>query len=119
MSTAFATGAVVRRELADAASTVAGVQVSPYFRQKVTAGTGMVRRDQTVWPNKFGASVTWQIVIFLSQDIAKAEAWVDAHVQELRAALKGALRIEVVTQEQLALDTGTVPILLIQGSREE
>lgn len=108
----------VRQALADAANTVDGVKIAPYFRQVTKPGAGMVRRDWTEWPNPFGASITWQIVIFLPQDIAAAERWVDDHADQLANALRPELHLESITQQQLPLESGLLPIVLIQGQRE-
>jgi hypothetical protein len=112
--------AVVRAAIATAASTVEGVNCTPYFRQSTKPGDGMVRFDRRVRDSSgFGWIVTWQVVVFLSQDLATAEKWMDAHVPGITEAVEEELVITQVTPEQLALDTGTVPVVVISGTRAE
>ncbi|KHL18539.1 hypothetical protein CLV56_4005 [Mumia flava] len=113
--------ATVRQALATAASTVDGVDVSPYFRQTTKPGSGMVRYDRTAYPQgtNFGGLITWQVVIFLPQDQATAEKFLDEKAPLVVAALASHMRITDVITQQLALESGTVPIALIQGNREE
>lgn len=111
--------AETRQALSEAASTVEGVSVSPYFRQVTKPGSGMVRRDSTDYPNTFGGVITWQVLVFLPQDMAAAEKFVDEKVPALVAALSPEMRVTTVTPQQLALDSGAVPIVLISGQREE
>lgn len=114
--------AAVRQALADAANTVEGLNVSPYFRQSTKPGSGLVRFAGLNRPNQFGSLITWQIVVFLSQNIADAEKFIDTKVPQIittleeRRALRDGLRAE---PQQLALDTGTVPVVVIEGIREE
>lgn len=113
--------ATVRQALADAASTVTGIDVAPYFRQTTKPGAGMVRHDRTTYPQgtNFGGLVVWQVVVMLPQDLAAAEKFMDEHVPQLVAAVSSEMRVTDVIPQQLALDTGAVPIVLIQGNREE
>jgi hypothetical protein len=109
----------VRRAIADAASSVTGIDVSPYFRQTTKAGSGMVRLDRTEYPNKLAGVVTWQVIVLLPQDIATAEKWLDANGSALREAVGTELQVRSLTPQQLAIDTGTVPCVVLEGLREE
>lgn len=111
--------AAVRQALADAASTVEGVTVTPYFRQVTRPGHGMVRKDRVDYPSKFGGVVTWQVFVFLPSDQKAAEEWLDEQAPQLVAALTPEMNIDTVMPQQLALDSGSVPVVLIQGIREE
>lgn len=111
--------AEVRDKIATAASAVVGVNVTPYFRQVTKPGQGMVRMDRINYPNAFGGVVTWQVVVLLPQDIAQAERWLDENGSVLRAAVAEELVVQSMTPQQLALDTGTVPAVVIEGQREE
>lgn len=113
--------AKVREAISAAANTVAGVNVTPYFRQVTRPGQGMVRRDRTEYPNKFGGVVTWQVFVLLPQDIAQAERWLDENGSVLRAAVAEELLEGTVSMapQQLALDAGAVPVVVIEGQREE
>lgn len=108
-----------RQAIADAASSVDGVNVSPYFRQVTRPGQGMVRMDRTEYPNPFGGLVHWQVVVFLPQDLAQAEKWLDENGPVLRAAVAEELVVRSMAPQQLALDTGAVPVVVIEGHREE
>lgn len=108
-----------RQELADAASLVDGITCSPYFRQTTKPGDAMVRLDHTDYPNVYGGLVTWQIVVMLPQDYAAAEKFMEAAVPALVAALGPHMIVRRTTPGQLALDTGTVPVVFIEGQRED
>lgn len=111
--------AEVRALLADAANTVEGINCTPYFRQTTKPGSAMVRKDRVNYPDRFGGLVTWQVVVMLPQDLAAAEKFLDEKVPLLVDALWSEMRVTDAIPQQLALDTGAVPIVLIQGSREE
>lgn len=109
-----------RSEIADACNTVDGVKVSPYFRQDANPGSGLVRYGGTSRPNRLGGLNTWQVVLFVHQDIADAERWIDGHVPDLLDALEPVMGHPLAAEpQQLALDSGTVPVVVIQGTREE
>lgn len=109
----------MREAIAAAASTVDGVDVSPYFRQATRPGSGMVRRDRSDYPSRIGGATTWQVLVLLPQDIATAERWLDANAAALRKAVGTELDVRSVTPQQLAIDTGTVPAVVIEGTRED
>lgn len=112
--------AEVRQLLADAASSVDGIKVSPYFRQGTRAGDGMVRLDRTVRAaNNFGYINTWQVIVMLPQDLAAAEKYLEQHASALVEALGEVMVVASVTPQQLALDTGLVPCVFIEGNREQ
>lgn len=112
--------AAVRSALAEAASSVAGVSVSPYFQQTVSPGRGAVRKDRVDYPNPFGGVVRWQVVIFLPADQALAEKYVDEVVPEVVTAVREELVVTSVSQQQLGLPDGQlVNTVLIEGHREE
>lgn len=111
--------AEIREAIAAAASTVEGVNVSPWYRQSVKAGDGCVRYDRTNYPDPFGGLVTWQVVITLPSDLAAAEKWIAAHGSDLRTAVSEELMVRSMTAVQLAIDSGTVPSIVIEGQRAE
>ena len=111
--------AVTRQEIADAANTVAGIVCSPYFRQTIKPGDALVRMDRIDYPNTLSGAVTWQVAVMLPQDIAQAEEYLDEKVPALVAALGKQMIVNRVTPAQLTLDTGTVPVVFIEGTREE
>lgn len=112
--------AVVRAALAAAASSVEGINVSAYFRQTTKVGDGMVRFDQSNRSdNGFGFMDTWQVLVILPQDLAAAEKYIETKVPALVTAIEEQLIVTSVTPQQLALDTGLVPCVFIEGSREQ
>ena len=111
--------AEARTALADVASTVEGVSVSAYFRQTTRPGDGFVRNGGITYPNKFGGVVTWQVLITLSQDIATAEKWLDTKLPQVVGALGAEMTVRTASPQQLALDTGNVPCVVIEGTRED
>lgn len=111
--------AEVRAVIAAAANTVEGIDCTPYFRQSTKPGSAVVRKDRVTYPNKFGGLVTWQVLVMLPQDLASAEKYMDEKVPALVDALAPHLVVTEAVAQQLALETGAVPIVLIQGTREE
>jgi len=112
--------AAVRAQLAEAASTVSGVNVAPYYAQGTAPGHGHIRRERTAWPNKFGAVVSWNVIIVLPQGMAAAERYLDEVQPELVAALAPHLTIvEAVPQRLNITGVGDLPCLFINGHREE
>lgn len=110
--------AEVRTALAAATNTVVGLHCTPYFRQTTKAGDAMVRMDRSVRDTSgFGFMVSWQVLILLPQDLSTAEKWLDTHMIPLINAISEEMVVTLVTPQQLALDTGSVPIVLIEGTR--
>ena len=110
--------AEVRTELA-AAATVAGVtNVTTHLRQVTKAGEGCIRLDRIDRSdNRFGYMATWQVLIFLPQDVAAAEKWMDDNLTTLVDAVSEALIVTSAAPMQVPLDAGTVPALVIEGAR--
>jgi hypothetical protein len=110
--------AEVRTAIANAASTVEGVNCSPYFRQTTKPGDAQVRLDRMDRDDTgFGFMAVWQVVVMLAQDLQTAEKWLDEHIDSLVAAIREEMVVTTVTPQQLALDTGLVPCVVIQGNR--
>jgi hypothetical protein len=109
----------IRQALADAASSVEGINCRPNFVQSTRPGDAMVRLDHIDYPNAFGGIRTWQVAVILPQDYAAAEKFLDEKTPDLIAALGPHMQITRVTPAQLALDTATVPVVFIEGAREE
>jgi hypothetical protein len=108
----------VRKAISDAANTVVGINCTPNFRQSTKPGDAMVRLDHIDYPNHLAGVTTWQIAVILPQDYATAEEFIDTTVPALRTALAVEMVVIRVTPAQLALDTGTVPVVFIEGQRE-
>lgn len=107
----------VRRAIASAAS-IPGVRVSPFFRQTIKVGDGMVRLERADFPNRLGGVKTWQVLIVLPQDIGAAERWLDLKIPALTAALDDELTLASVVPQELVTDAGKVPVVVLTGKRE-
>lgn len=113
----------IRTAIAAAASTVDGVNVTPYFRQVARPGEGVVRKDRTTYPDPvpFGGIDTWQVLIVIPQDLATSERWLEDHQDALVDALEAELIIRSVTPKELVTTPGpnptTVPVVVIEGDR--
>lgn len=113
-----------RTAIATAASTVAGINVSPYYRQISGTGEGMVRMDRTTYPDPFGGIVTWQVLIVVPQDVVAAERWLEAHQDELVDALSPEMTVRTVTPKELVTPQAkpgpalVTSVVVIEGDRE-
>lgn len=108
-----------RKAIADAASTVSGVNVSPYFRQTTKTGEGFVRLDRTIRDESgFGFMDNWNVVIVLSSSISTAEKWIEDNCDALIEAISEEMVITQMLPQQLVIDNGTtLPVLFIEGAR--
>lgn len=107
-----------REELADAASTVAGVAVSTHFRQITKAGEGCIHFARSVpADNGFGTVATWQIWIALPQDLGAAEKWIDEHHDALVSALKRKFVLTSIAPAETSFGNTTTNVLIIEGNR--
>lgn len=110
--------AETRAEIAAAANTVDGIHCSPHFRQTTKPGDAMVRLDRRRRDDTgFGWITTWQVLLVLPADLAQSEKYLDQHADDLADALGEALTVTTVTPQQLALDSGTVPVVIFEGTR--
>ena len=109
----------VRKALAEAATTVQGIDVAPYFVQTQTPGHGMVRMDRVDYPNPFGGLTTWQVLLVLDQDIAAGEQFLQDIVPDVVDAVREHIAVRNVVVQDLVLDVGRVPVVVITGQREE
>lgn len=109
-----------RDEIAAAANTVAAVSAKPFYRQTTKPGDAWVRRDRTDYPDRFGGLVTWQLLVVMPQNLADAERWIESNQLPLVDALRDALAIRSARTAELVADAGApVPVLIIEGQREE
>lgn len=110
----------IRTELADAANTVAGVKVLPYYAQLTKPGSGVVQLDRVTWPNKFGSVGAWEVVVLLPQGVEAAQRKADELIPLLYEALKPHMQITEATFGRSQLDTSGAgqPCVLISGRRE-
>lgn len=111
-----------REELAAAASSVEGVNVSAKWRQTTTPGEGWIRWVRRL-PDESGFSRVdeWEICLVMPQPAAAQESLVDTVVDQVIDALEAA---RVWTWDQVYTETMTydaggalVPFLIFAGSR--
>lgn len=108
----------IRNALAAAANTVEGVKAQPYFRQTTRAGDAFVRLDR--WARDttgFGYMETWGVCVVLPQDLEAAEKYLDEKLDALVSAIEKVLVVTTVTPSRLQLDTGVLPVVIIEGNR--
>lgn len=109
----------IREDIATAATVDGVTEVTPYYRQGAKPGQGMVRLDRVARDaSGLGRIATWQVIVFLPQAIATAEAWLDENTTTLLDAIGAELVVLSATPSQVSLDTGTAPALVIEGARE-
>lgn len=108
----------VRTDLATAASSVADVTVTAYYRQSLRPGHGFVKwNGHTPSRNGFGYMASWQVWIAVPQDVKAAEQWVEAHLTPLLEALADELTITAAQPLEFLLDAQPVNGLVITGAR--
>ena len=109
-----------RDDIAEAASTVPGVTVTPYLQQYTKAGRGYVRLAQKAPDARFSKLYvdTWEVVVPLGQDHADAERLLDRWSGPLLAALAPVLRVVTLTPVTITYDEAQVDGLVISGTRE-
>jgi len=112
--------ALVRKAIADQASTVDGVTCHPYFVQALDSGSAMVRLDRIEYPNPFGGVCHWNVVVMLPKDQAAAEKYIDTTVPLIRAAVESELVVTQVQPQRLEIPgVGVLPCVFINGHREQ
>lgn len=113
--------ATIRQELADAASTVFGVECSPFYVQLTAPGAACVRRDRIDFPDRFGGVGFWNVVVCLGQDLTTAELLFEDLAAPLVAALRPVMAIKSASLNTTSFPDGTAPVLtaFINGFREE
>lgn len=110
-----------RDELAAAASTISGINVTPRYRQSPKPGDGFVRLSQRARDDSgLGFIDTWQIWLAVSQDVVTTEQWLEDNLDDLLAALDGAMYVTTVTPTELVIGTGgpSIPGVIVEGARE-
>lgn len=108
-----------RTDIATAASTVAGVNVTPNYRQDLGPGQGFVRFEaRTRSSNGAGFMNTWQVWLALPQDLVTAETWLEANIDALVDAVSTAMVVTTVTPNELVLGAGNkINGVVIEGAR--
>lgn len=108
-----------RTDIAAAASLVAGVNVSAYYRQSLKSGDGFVKlASRARGDNGFGWVDTWEVWLAVPQDVVAAEKWIEANLQDLIDELDDELVVTNAAPAELVLPGGAINGLIIAGTRE-
>ncbi|MFB6726791.1 hypothetical protein ACFCV3_41870 [Kribbella sp. NPDC056345] len=109
----------IRQTLADAANTVPGVHVHPYYRQGGKTGHGNVVLARVDYPNIFGGIGQWEVIVLLPVDVESAQNKADELIPLLYAALSEAMAVDSVTFGTTSQDNRSgQPCLIAAGHRE-
>jgi hypothetical protein len=108
-----------REELAEAANTVEGLDVSPTYRQSLAPKQGLVRFARRDRPqNGFGWLETWQVWIAMAQDLYGAELALEVIQDELMDALGDVMTVTSLVPSDLVLPNNPiVPGIVVEGVR--
>ena len=107
-----------REAIAAAANTVDGVNVTAHYRQSTKAGDGFValsRGDRG--SNGIGFMNKWEVFVALPQDMQAAEKRLDVLLNPLVTALSSELVVTGFYPTDLTLGSGSLPCVVIEGSR--
>ena len=109
-----------RTEIAAAANTVSGINVSAYYRQGLKVGGGFVSMGpRQRGDNGFGYVVEWFVLVALPQDLKAAEVWLDANLEALMAAIDTEIVVQSATPDTFTFrEGGTTNAVAITGVRE-
>lgn len=107
-----------RADIATAASTVAGVNVTPDYRQIVKAGEGIVKWSGRIRDDSgLGWMDTWQVWIAIPQTVKAGEKWLTDHLDQLIAAIDDELVVTAALAADLVLGSTSTNGLIIEGTR--
>lgn len=109
----------IREDIAKAATIDGTTKVTPYYRQSTKVGDGFVQLlELNRGDNGFGFMATWQIVIFVAQDVATAEEWMETNLPALIDALEDELIVTSAGPDTALLPSGATNTITITGARE-
>jgi hypothetical protein len=105
-------------EVAAAASTVTGVDVTAHYRQSLKTGDGFVKWEgRTRGDEGLGWIDTWQVWIALPQDVKSGQAWLTEHLEQLIDAIDDVLVVTAAAPRELLLGSKPTNGLIIEGTR--
>ena len=108
-----------REEIAAAASTVDGVECTPFYRGAGEVGAGYVEWSRSEWPNRFGAVDFWSVVIVVPSEPDAAEHWVEDHRQALYDGISEALIVTTISPSLVPITDGpSLKAVTVAGHRE-
>ena len=108
------------REDIAAAASAPGITIKPWYEQQTRPGTGFVRTaaDSRPSDNGFGWMVGYDVLVWLPQDLRKAEEWLDENMVPMVERLRRELDVEAFGPQTVVLDTGAgAYALVINGVR--
>lgn len=116
----------VREELAAAASTVDGIEISPEYRQLSKPGQGWIELLRTEYPpihGVLGGEDYWGVFVLMPSDVAAAQRFMDEKRTELVRALMPptGVRWLIVTQVRPEIisvpDNPGIKTMVVEGHR--
>lgn len=112
--------AAVRALLSEAANTVDGVSVAPYWRQATRPGSGAVHKTGVTYEAGHFGLVRWQVLVVMPADVESAQRYLDGQVVSVIAALSEHMTVVSMTPIQQEVSPGKwLPVASIEGTREE
>lgn len=107
-----------REDIATAASSIEGIEVSAQYRQSLTPFYGFVKwsarnRDDS----GLGWMDTWQVWLALPQDVKTSEAWLTDNLDALVSAVDDEVVVTTAIPADLVLEGGSTNGLIIEGTR--
>lgn len=114
------TTATTRETIAAAASTVEGVDCSPFYTATSEVGGAWVERSRTTYDPglhpSYGAKPFWRVVVVMPQDVAAAEQWLEDNQEPLVAALYEVMAVQNASPLTLSIvDAPSLKVLQIDG----
>lgn len=110
----------VRQELADAMSSIDGIDCSPFWRTVNKTGSACVKFGRAdASDNGFGMVTTWDVWVVLPNDMTQAEQWIDDHQDQIVNALKRVYNggVQSLTPVASAAGNSTINVLVVSGRR--
>lgn len=107
-----------RTDIADALSTIEGINCSLYYRNSTKNGDAHLRlATKTVDDTGLGFIDRWEIVIPINQNVAQTEQWIEEHAAEIIEALSPEMIITAITPREIAFESAVVNGVIIEGAR--
>jgi hypothetical protein len=107
-----------REEIAAAASTVDGVECSPFYRVVSKPGQAYVQWLRNDYPNQFGGESYWGVVVTLPQDTEAAQLWIEEHQEALFEGVSPAMLCTQLRPEiHLVTDNQSQKVVVLEGHR--
>lgn len=105
-----------REDLATALTNTGVVRVTPNYRSTIKPSEGFIKwAGRTPDDSGLGFLDRWEAWICLSQDIGTAEAWLEARLDALLAAVNTEALVTLAEPSELQLGANTINGLIIEA----